>query len=253
MMRTKRSIIGKSGLAALVALLVSACAQDPDFGRYRPTPLERLNAVFSGMEKIDPALPLTNDEIELHRISDNLVSERPVRESGYRFVLPDMKGSTNVAPPSSGYYMRLRERHPTSPSALINALSDDVLADTVMMDQLAPICAGINEADQSRADALVGAPSAATAIALEKPAAFANVRTRLEDNGRLIDITAAALARRLVSYRTALAHARLDAPEAESLATAADAIRWMEESLTLLEREAVRHQSIEAFARGSAI
>src|SRR3546814_4955148 len=110
MMRTKRSIIGKSGLAALVALLVSACAQDPDLGRYRPTPLERLNAAFSGVEKIDAALPLTNDEIELHRISDNLVSERPVRERGYRFVLPDMKGSTNVTPPSSGYYMRLREQ-----------------------------------------------------------------------------------------------------------------------------------------------
>lgn len=240
-------------MAALVAVLVSACAQDPDFGRYRPTPLEQFSAAFSGVEKIDPALPLTNNEIELHRISDNLNSERPVRESRYLFPLPDAWLSKSVVPPSSGYYTRLRERHPTSLSALINAIADDVSADVVMLDQLAPICADINDADQSRADALVGAPSAATTIALEKPASFANVRARLENNGLLIDITADALARRLVSYRTALAHARLDAPEPERLAAVAEAIRQMEESLTLLERDAVRHQSIEAFAKRAPI
>ncbi len=247
-------IIGKLGLAAIVAGLVSACAQDPDFGRYQPTPLDQFNAAFSGVKKDGPALPLTNDEIELHRISDNLVSKRPVGTSGYAFGLPDMTtGSKSIPPPSSGYYMRLRELHPTSLSALINAISDDVSADIVMMDQLAPICADINDADQSRADALVGASSAATTIALEKPTLFANVRARLEDNGRLIDITADALARRLVSYRTALAHARLDAPEPERLAAVAEAIRQMEESLTLLERDAVRHQSIEAFAKRTVI
>lgn len=239
-------------MAVLSALLTCACAQDPDFGRYRATPLQQFNAAFSGVET-RPALPLTNDEIELRRISDNLVSERPRQAAGYRFVMPDMTGSKTVMPPSSGYYLRLREQHPTSPSALINALSDDVLADTVMMDQLVPICAGINAADQSRADALVGAPSAATMIALEQPAAFVNVRARMEDNGRTIDIAAATLARRLVSYRTALAHARLDAPKDERLASVADAIKQMEENLTLLERDAVRHQSIEAFARGSTI
>lgn len=244
-------MIGKSGLAALGALLVSACAQDPDLGRYRETPLDRFSAAFSDNERSNALLSLTNDEIELRRISDNLISERPVQQGGYHFVLPDVMGAKAVAPPSSGYYMRLREQHPASPAALVNALSDDVLADTIMMDQLTPICAGVNDADQRRAEALAGAPSAATTIALEKPAAFANVRARLESNGRLIDITADALARRLVSYRTALAHARLDASEAEGLATTTDAIRRMDESLTLLEREAVRHQSIEALAKGS--
>lgn len=244
----RRSWAEKAVAAAIVAVFLSACAQDPDFGRYRPTAFERINAVFSSAEKDGPVLPLTDNEVELSKISTNLLAERPAREDDRLSTLTSLTGTEIVAPPSLGYYMRLRARHPTSLTALVNAIADDVSSDTMLMNQLAPICEDINEADQSRADALLGAPTSATTIALEDPASFRNVRARLESNGRLIDTTADTLARRLVSYRTALAHARLDAPVPDRLAAVAEAIRQMEESLILLERDAVRHQAIEASA-----
>ncbi|HEY4345477.1 MAG TPA: hypothetical protein VGN05_14090 [Parvibaculum sp.] len=253
MMWLERSTIWtRRSLAAIAALLLSACAQDPDLGRYKPTAFERINAVFSSGNDAGPSLPLTGTESNLHRISENLVSQRPAPEDDHLFGLISALKPEIVAPPSLGYYLRLRAQHPTSLAALVNAIAADVQADTMLMNQLLPICDEMNEADRSRADAFVGSPSALTTIALDDPASFTNVRKRLEENGRLIDTTADILAHRLVSYRTALAHARVDAPVPESLAVVADAIRQMEESLTLLERDAVRHQAIEASAAGGA-
>lgn len=252
-MWTKRTPIWRNAsLAAIAALLLSACAQNPDFGRYKPGALQRINAAFSGPDKAGPSLPLTGAETDLRQLSANLVSARPAPEDDRLFGLANMMGTEVVAPQSLGYYMRLRRQHPTGLAALVNALGDDVTADTMLMNQFTAICEGINEADRGRADGLIGAPAAMTTIALEDPASFANVRAWLEDNGRLIDTTADILARRLVSYRTALAHARIDAPMPDELAVVAEAIRRMEENLTLLERESVRHQAIEASAASGA-
>lgn len=251
-MRTGQpSIWKKKGFAAIAALFLSACAQDPDFGRYRPTPFERIGAMLNS-GKTGPSLSLTDAEENLRRISANLVSERPAPEDDRLFGLTHLADAEVVAPPSLGYYMRLRVQHPKSPVALLNALADDVASDTALMSQFEGRCEEINQADRMRADGLLGAPTSLTTIALENPASFVNVRARLEENGRLIDTTAAILARRLVSYRTALAHARLDAPVPEKLAVVADAIRQMEENLTLLENDAVHHQAIEASVAGGA-
>ncbi|MCE9649571.1 MAG: hypothetical protein K8R18_08115 [Parvibaculum sp.] len=242
----------KFGFAACAALCLTACAQEPDLGRYKPSAFQRINAVFSSPERDGAMLPPTDAEVELGLTAANLVSERPAREDDRLASLTNMMGTEIVAPPSLGYYMRLRAHHPTGLTALINAIADDVTSDTMLMEQFAPICERVNDADRERADALVGAPSSATTVAQENPASFATVRARLENNGRLIDTVADTLARRLVSYRTALAHARLDAPVPDRLAVVAEAIRLMDERLVLLERDAVRHQAIEASAAGGA-
>ncbi|MGB3808895.1 MAG: hypothetical protein WA943_02300 [Parvibaculum sp.] len=236
--------------AAIAVLLLSGCAQDPDLGRYRPNVFDRVQAIFAGEQGVDTQLPLTDAEVGLRQLAANLMSERPVPDDDYLSRLENLNRTEASASASLAYYLRLRARYPTSLAALANALSDDVMSDTTLMGQFTAICSEINAADQARADSLHGAPTSTTTIALDDPASFVNLHPRLEQNGYLIDTTADVLARRLVSYRTALAHMRIDAPQMDEFAGVTAAIRRMDEALATLEREAVRHQAIEAFASG---
>jgi hypothetical protein len=236
--------------AAMAAIMLSGCAQDPDLGRYRPTALERVRAAF-GDEEQSAALALTDSEAELRRMSANLMSPRPAPEK-HRFWPVDMASGGTQVPANLDYYMRLRAQHPTSPDALVNALGDDIEADTVQMDLFSSICEQVVAADGERADDLLGHPANRAVVDLDGPGSFAAVRARLGENGRIIDATATVLAQRLVSYRTALAHARLDAPVHDRLDAIADAIRRMDDRLAAIDRSAVRHEAMEDALAGGA-
>ncbi len=253
-MRHGRSAISGGAAAAVAVLILGACAQQADFGRDRPGPADRLaTAIWADPEAL-ASLPPTAAERDLRDVAANLAVERPGADDdrlwgGTHWLVT--LGAEDT-PPSLRYYRRLRARHPASPEALMNALAGDIGADIVDMERFAAIAGEVTAADRTRADELLGRGASASAVSYDGPAAFAAARGRVEENGRIVHDTANVLASRLVGYRAALAHARLDAPLPEALAIAEGAIRDMEARMAMVDEIAVRHQAVTASLAGGA-
>ncbi|HMM15392.1 MAG TPA: hypothetical protein PKA57_12260 [Parvibaculum sp.] len=241
-------------MAALAVLLLGACAQEPDFGRYRPGLLERLDAASNDRTPDAAPLATTGAERDLRTMAANLSAERPAADDGRLWGIAQWaaKPADDGTPASLRYYKRLRAQHPTSPASLLNALAGDIQADTMDMDRFAAICGEVIAADRARGTELLGQGASASAVSYDGPSAFAGVRARIDENGRIIGRTANVLASRLVGYRTALAHARLDAPSPEYLAVVEAAIEDMEARMALIDRMSVSHESVLAALRGGA-
>lgn len=254
MRRHGRSAISGGAVAAVAALILGACAQEADFGRDRPSPLDRLETAMLADPDALASLPPTAAERDLRDMAANLAGERaapdPDRLWGVTHWLARL--GAGDTPPSLRYYRRLRARHPTSPASLLNALADDIEADVVDMERFAAIAGEVTAADRARADELLGRGASASAVSYDGPGAFAAARGRIEENGHVVHDTANVLASRLVGYRAALAHARLDAPVPEALATAEGAIRDMEARMAMVDEIAVRHQAVTASLAGGA-
>ncbi len=237
-----------TGMAALFALLLAGCAQEPDFGREAPTALDRAQDVVLAAtgEPRDVPLPLTDAERDLRRISENLMKERPLGADGYvsdalSWIEAQSKSPT---PENLRYYEKLSAEHRGSPVSLVNALGDDVAADSFEMDLFASALDDVIAADGTRAGGLLGTEKLQATVGYEGPASFARVRNRVAENDQLIEETVGRLAARLVGYRVALAHARLDAPVGDRLAVAEEAISDMEARIAAMDRGAVRHAAI---------
>jgi len=235
-------------MAMLAALLLSACAQAPDFGRERPGAFDLVaNSVFAAAgEPREMPLPLTDAERDLRRISQNLLREKPAAPSG---PMADALAwietqSSSPTPGNLRYYEMLSLAHRGSPVSLVNAMGDDIAADTVEMDLFATALDEVIAADGARANGFLGTGDMQATIGYEGPAAFARVRGRVAENGQTIEETVSALAARLVGYRVALAHARFDAPVGDRLAVVEEAISGMEARVAALDRGAVRHAAI---------
>lgn len=242
------------GVGVLAALLLGACTRQADFGRDRPGSADRLaTAIWADPEAL-ASLPPTAAERDLRAVAANLAAERaPLRPGGLlAFVEGAFASEPNDAPSSLRYYRRLRAHHPTSPEALLNALADDVKADTSYTDRFSAVAAEVTVADRLRADELLGRGASAATIAYDGPGAFAVVHDRIDENDAVVGETADMLASRLVGYRTALAHARLDAPLPEALDAVEGAIRDMEARMALVDEIAVRHQAVTASLAGAA-
>lgn len=243
--RRERTKWKGTGLAMLAALLLSGCAQKPDLGRYSPNAFDRLvtSAISDGKSA---ELPLTGDERDLRALAATLAEEKPAADRDRLWGLSHLvaDGEDEKTPASLRYYERLRAAHPTSPASLLNAFADDVQADAMTMDRFAATAAQVIAADQARADELLGHGAAATVQSYEGAQAFAAARDRITKNGWVIDRTTNTLASRLVAYRTALSHARVDAPEPGTIATIEAAIRAMEDRMVAIDAAALRHEGI---------
>lgn len=253
-MRHGRSAISGGTAAAVAALILGACAQAPDFGRDRPSPADRLaTAIWADPEAL-ASLPPTAAERDLRDAVTNLATERAAPDADRLWGFTHWLATLGAAdtPPSLRYYRRLRARHPASPASLMNALAGDIEADVVDMERFAAIAGEVTAADRARAGELLGRGASASAVSYDGPAAFAAARGRVEENDRIVHDTANVLASRLVGYRAALAHARLDAPLPEALRVAEGAIREMEARMALVDEIAVRHQAVTASLAGGA-
>lgn len=241
------ALTGK-GVAVLLALALAACAGKPDFGREQPGLAARLSAALASSPEraIAPMLPLTGPEFALRRIAANLQGPRPAAPGGDPLGLGEWADTrlAGTAPPDLHYYERLRRRHEASPVSLVNALADDIEADTVLMEQFSAACEEVIEADASRAAGLLGHPATAAAPGMRGQGSFISVRTRMDENSRLIDEAVILAAGRLVAYRAALAQARLDAPVPGRLAAAEAAVSQMAYRLMLMNRGAARHGAV---------
>lgn len=229
--------------AVSATLLAAACAPTPDLGRYQPDRWADLKSVVTG-EAVEAPLTLTSAEADLRAQADALRQGPLVLERDFTTRMSEKIAPRPPVAPSLAYYTALRDAHRTSMSSLVNALGDDVQIDTVRLTQFVAASAEVNRVDAMRAVTLIGAPSASTTVAAEDPAAFRYLRERLGHNEEILDEIYATMLTRIISYRTALAHARVDADETSTLDQVARAIRFMDDELTRLDYAARHHKTI---------
>jgi hypothetical protein len=228
-------------IGALTALLVlTACAQEPDFGRTTPGLIDRLDAAFISEPAGGSALPMTAAEAELRGLSANLLAPRAPAENDRLFGLTRMlDGPAPTALSGIGYYDALRAQRPASGEALIAAVAADADADTAQMERFVMVARQVTEADAARAQDLQAVPAGGD-----------KARARVAENGRVIDDTGNALAARLGAYRIAFAHARADAPNAERLDVLEAALDRMGDQLAMMDRNALAHAVVVSDVRG---
>ncbi len=230
-------------IAVGVALIAAACAPRPDFGRYQPDRWTELKSVVTGEVAVTPLAP-TAAEADLQAQAAALRRGPPAGERDLVTRVSETLAPKPEVAPSLAYYIALREEHPTSMSSLVNALGDDVQMDTVRLTQFVSSSIEVNRVDAMRAATLIGAPTALTTVAAEDPVGFRYMRERLNDNGDILDEIFSTMLARIVSYRTALAHARVDADENTALDQVALSIRLMDDELTRLDYAARHHKSV---------
>lgn len=237
-----------SGLMALMALMLTACAQQADFGRDTPTAFDRLEEktlTYLG-EGHEVSLPLTSAERDLRAMSSDFATGSVASRKGAFAAMTAWVEAqvTEPTPASLAYYEALSNRHRASPVSLVNALGDDIAVDNARMDMIAPVCDEVIAGDRSRADELLGAEHTRAVLDYEGPGAFAKAQARIGENDVLIDKTVNALASRLVGYRVALAHAQLDAPVEDRLVMVEKALSDMEAHVEIMAASALRHAAI---------
>ena len=245
------------GLMALMALMLTACAQKADFGREAPSAYDRLEEktlTYLG-EGSEISLPLTSAERDLRALASDFSGEDSTPRKGAVMVLADWieEQVTTPTPASLAYYEALADKHRGSPVSLVNALNDDVAGDDARIDMILPVCVDVVSADRSRADGLLHSMEARAITDYEGSGAFAKMRARIGENDAVMSRTVRALASRLVGYRVALAHARLDAPVGDRLITVEGALSDMEGRVANLSECAMHHSAIvDALRSGTA-
>ena len=245
MKTTDRDISRLSPALGLCAVLVlSACAQKADLGRDTQNRWSDLVTRVTTGGASTSALAETSAEQYLRAQAATIGTEPSASKPDLLARVSATFGKEETVAPSLVYYTKLRAAHPTSLVSLVNTIGDDVQIDTVRLVQFTNICDDVNNADATRAEGLIGAPTAKTSIASEDPLAFRGARARLSENGQVIDTTFRTMEARLVSYRTALAHARLDSDETVDMDGVEAAIRRLDDELTRLDGAAQRHQAI---------
>lgn len=209
-----RGRAGWHGAVALAvgALLLGGCVQG-DFGRQEPSVLaQRLgldpNVHVPGFAQTShSALPLTGDEREL-RLRAYALTYVYAHEpsyghwSGFAPLTPrNMRHRT--APSAAGYAAAIDALGFRSPEARMNAIVDDIGADTVQIERFGEAAQAVYTVDASRLYDLrrVGAP----------PGPEAEVVQRIEENRFVMDRTLAALDERLAGYELALGQSVLAA------------------------------------------
>jgi hypothetical protein len=229
----------------MAALCLSACAPKADLGRYTPNGLTKLVDWTTGGAEAPNGLILTPAENDLRATVTMILEEPHASNPNVLTKASAVFLSQDATPPSQIYYARLRGIHPTSLAALVNMIGNDAQVDTVRLQQLLALCDEVNRADAMRAENLTAAPTAKTTIANEKPRAFLGVRARVSDNGDVINNALRTMETRIVSYRTALAHARLDTDETLALDQVSRVIDELDEQVTRLDIAAKRHSDIK--------
>ncbi len=179
--------------AALVGLLLATTACTGDFGRARYPWLQQIKAEIDGPIEARAGapvsdFPLTDEERELRRLAENLLTPPYEREPWYK-----------AAPPSDHKrYAEFILDYPfRSSTARYARIIDDIRND---LDRMAPFFAAarrVADLDRKRMRSL-------KYVAGLSPAELANSRARVEGNIAVIAMVHASLGERVRGYRFAL-------------------------------------------------
>ncbi|MBB2963242.1 hypothetical protein [Methylobacterium sp. R2-1] len=236
MTRTGSRSPGLLPFGLLLAPLLSACAQEGDFGRPAPSAWNRLietTGTLAARERGAPVsvYPLTDDEVIL-------------RDRAWRFLMPaDSRAAfedalanltrARVLPPRwrradiPAYHGDLISESFRSPYSRYRKLSDDAVADGRLIPPFAVVAGRVFEADAVRLRALP----------FSKSLDDWDVRQaamRVAENRCLVAWTRLETSLRIVRYRYALEHFLIEMPGREAT-PAEQAVAFLEERRALLD------------------
>jgi hypothetical protein len=210
--------------AALAALMAGACAERGDFGLPKETALSAFVSPLAG--PTESSFPFTDDEREL-------------RERAWRFLMPAKERTffdgliydmarvgfidADYFPETLTWYREaLMDERFRSPASRFAQLAGDASADRALATQFAAVAARVAPADRRRLQAMRNVRDL-------EPAEATDARVRVRENGVLIGWVCGRLAMRAASYRHALEHIFVAAPQAEAVGA--------ERALLLLEQD----------------
>lgn len=203
-----------------LGLLVSACVETGDFGRPRPSIWNDIALPATGSiarlrgEPVSSYI-FTDDEQELRRRAWRFVMpaherswfERQVSELVRTQLLPVHGGSEFRA---SYFHAIMRDAGP-SPSSRYRRLSEDVVADAKLMGPFALTAARVLKADEARLRGLSFVQDLTTSQARD-------AALRVAENRCLIAWVRWEIEARAASYRYALEHLFIEAPQMDGVA-----------------------------------
>jgi hypothetical protein len=212
-----------AGLAAsvLLGLLASACVETGDFGRPRRTlwndvvlPATGSLAATARGEPVSHYV-FTDDEEELRRRAWRFVMpaheraffESRLAELALKRVVPMWLGRGDRA----DYFRALMRDGGPSPASRYRRLSEDAIADAKLIGPFATVAARVAQADDARLKSLAYVQDL-TAHDVRQAA------LRVAENRCLIAWVRVETARRAASYRFALEHLFLEAPQRDGIA-----------------------------------
>lgn len=218
--------------AILLALLASACVETGDFGRPRPSLWNDVALPATG----SIAARLRGEPVSSYVLTDD---EDELRRRAWRFVMPAHERSfferqlaelvrARVLPVHGGpafrasYFHALMRDGGASPSSRYRRLAEDVVADAKLMAPFALTAARVLKADEARLRGLAYVQDLTAWQAGE-------AALRVAENRCLIAWVRWEIDARAASYRYALEHLFIEAPQADGVA--------VERSLALFEAQ----------------
>lgn len=219
-LRPIRSAVGPS-TAILLSLLAAACVETGDFGRPRPSLWNDVALPATG----SIAARLRGEPVSSYVFTDD---EDELRRRAWRFVMPAHERSfferqlaelvrTRVLPVHGGpafrasYFHALMRDGGASPSSRYRRLAEDVVADAKLMAPFALTAARVLRADEARLRGLAYVQDLTAWQAGE-------AALRVAENRCLIAWVRWEIDARAASYRYALEHLFIEAPQMDGVA-----------------------------------
>jgi hypothetical protein len=217
-----RRVPGIAGLAApvLLGLLAGACVDTGDFGRPRQTLWN--NVVLPATGSL--AATARGEPVSSHVFTDDEVE---LRRRAWRFVMPAHERAffeSRLAELAAGrivpmwlergdranYFRALMRDGGPSPASRYRRLSEDAAADAKLIDPFALIAARVAQADDVRLKSLAFVQDLT-------PGDARQAALRVAENRCLVAWVQVETARRSASYRFALEHLFIEAPQREGI------------------------------------
>lgn len=239
----------------LAGLVLTACAGEADFGRYRADEIDHVTSFvhnFANLRKSQKSsIALTEDEKLLRASSQVLAASKPdlavsMDVSGWLASLSGQEPDPEI------YYEQLQVIYQDSSDALLNALSGHVHDDNALIDSFASQSVKVTKADTERLAAVQkeaehGSLNRNTLISHATDVVF-----RVNENGEVMEAAVTHLDNRLAAYKYALTRARMEIPERDKLAVIEKAIGGLDKRLAGLRGDIARHSAIVRGFFGSA-
>lgn len=234
-------------MAMLAALTLAACASEGDLGRYKPTEVDHVRALFDGgrteIDLPDSTLGLTEDEKTLRSLAVTLTLDKGDLDDQMT-VEAWWDALRGAAPKPAVYYQRLKDTHADAPHSMLSAFTAHVQVDVARIERFASQSGTVRKADAERLAAVRGVAHAGTFRRGALIGRATDVIYRIGENGRVIDGAIEYLGRQIDAYRYALVRARLEVPEPSQIEAIGREIGRMETQLAGLRKQSDRHAEI---------
>ncbi|HEX8164769.1 MAG TPA: hypothetical protein VF601_03155 [Beijerinckiaceae bacterium] len=221
-----------AGLIApvLLGLLATACVETGDFGRPRPSFWNDVVLPTTG----SLAATARGEPVSSYVFTDD---EEELRRRAWRFIMPAHERTVfegrlaglagkRILPMSfergdrANYFRALMRDGGSSPASRYHRLSEDAASDAKLIDPFATVAARVVQADGMRLKSLAFVQDLTTDDARQ-------AALRVAENRCLIAWVRVEVARRAASYRFALEHLFVEAPQREGIA-AERALAWLD-------------------------